>query len=74
MSISTERDSCSFEGCKRKLKLTAFPCKCGRKFCDKHRVAEDHRCSFNFKKEQQELLKKYMGDSLKTDQLEGRRI
>jgi hypothetical protein len=74
MSISTERDGCSFNACKRKLKLTAFPCKCGQRYCDKHRIPEDHSCSFNFKREQQDLLNKYMGERIKNDQLEGRRI
>ena len=40
---------CSMSGCKKKLKLTAFPCKCGHKFCHVHQHAERHGCTFDFK-------------------------
>lgn len=40
---------CPYGGCRGKLGLTAFPCKCGMTFCSKHRLCEDHECSYNFK-------------------------
>jgi predicted nucleic acid binding AN1-type Zn finger protein len=42
-------NKCSYEGCIKKLTLTTFACKCSFKFCDKHRIPEDHNCSYNYK-------------------------
>lgn len=39
---------CSKEGCKRKLPLTAFACRCNLVFCDHHRPAEEHDCKHNY--------------------------
>lgn len=35
--------------CKAKVGLTAVVCRCDYTFCNKHRYAEEHKCSFNFK-------------------------
>jgi hypothetical protein len=35
--------------CKCKIGLTAVTCKCGFTFCNQHRYAEEHKCSFNFR-------------------------
>lgn len=35
--------------CKVKIGLAAVQCRCGYKFCGKHRYAEEHSCEFNFK-------------------------
>jgi hypothetical protein len=47
----TKKSICELEGCKRKLKLTELttPCKCSKAFCMKHRHAEEHRCTFNYR-------------------------
>jgi hypothetical protein len=65
---------CSHLNCKRKLKITAFPCRCGKKFCDKHRVAEDHKCTFDFKEDFKKVLNKTMGAPLTGDKLGGHHI
>ena len=39
---------CSKEDCKRKLPLTAFACKCNLLFCDSHRHAEEHACTYDY--------------------------
>jgi len=39
---------CSKDGCKRKLPLTAFACRCNLVFCDSHRYPEDHTCSYKY--------------------------
>jgi len=62
---------CSQPNCKRKLKITAFPCRCAKKFCDKHRVAEDHKCTFNFKEDFKNFLNKTMGQPVNGDKLNG---
>jgi predicted nucleic acid binding AN1-type Zn finger protein len=44
-------ETCNFLQCKKKTMLGCPKCKCGNAFCSKHRQAEDHMCSFDFKKE-----------------------
>lgn len=39
---------CQHTDCKLKVQLDV-PCKCCKKFCPKHRMPEDHACSFDFK-------------------------
>jgi hypothetical protein len=39
---------CSKDGCKRKLPLTAFACRCNLVFCDTHRYPDEHSCSYKF--------------------------
>lgn len=48
---------CSKDGCKRKLPLTAFTCRCNLYYCDQHRMPEDHSCSYNYFEENQKLMK-----------------
>lgn len=45
------------ELCKKKLAITAFACKCNKKFCNIHKAAEDHKCSFNYFEEYQKNIK-----------------
>ena len=40
---------CSLSTCTRKLKITAFKCRCELKFCTKHTFPEDHECTFIYK-------------------------
>lgn len=35
--------------CKAKVALTAVTCRCDYTFCNKHRYAEEHKCTFDFK-------------------------
>ena len=46
--------------CRKKLHLDGWSCKCDTKllFCSKHRLPFDHNCLFDYKKENQEFLKK----------------
>jgi len=34
--------------CRKKIMLI-FECKCGNKYCVTHRLAENHKCDFDFK-------------------------
>lgn len=45
--------------CRKKLGLSGFKCKCSDTnfFCSKHRYAEEHNCSFDYKKENKDLLR-----------------
>jgi predicted nucleic acid binding AN1-type Zn finger protein len=34
--------------CNKKIKIMAFDCRCGNKYCSRHRLPEDHMCSFDY--------------------------
>ena len=51
---------CEAEGCKKKLSLIPFQCKCKKNFCDIHRYPEEHMCSFDFKESAKQILLKTM--------------
>ncbi|KAL7229158.1 hypothetical protein ACSBR2_007790 [Camellia fascicularis] len=44
---SREVNRCS--GCKRKIGLTGFRCRCGDLFCLEHWYSDRHDCSFDYK-------------------------
>ncbi|KAL6845499.1 hypothetical protein ACP4OV_024994 [Aristida adscensionis] len=35
--------------CMKKVGLTGFVCRCGKTYCGRHRYAEEHGCSFDFR-------------------------
>ena len=44
--------------CKKKIKLTDFPCSyCKKPFCCIHRLPESHNCIYDFKSDKSELIK-----------------
>ncbi len=51
---------CQKEGCKCKLTLTSFPCRCEKYFCNQHRFSGDHACTYDYKKEHTKELNKYL--------------
>ena len=57
--------------CNKKIKsVMIFPCKCENYYCNKHKIPQDHNCSFNFIKEHQEKLRK-KNKKIIADKLEG---
>ncbi|XP_071706379.1 zinc finger A20 and AN1 domain-containing stress-associated protein 5-like [Rutidosis leptorrhynchoides] len=36
-------------GCKRKVGLVGFKCRCGEMFCSEHRYSDRHDCSYDYK-------------------------
>ena len=60
---------CCAEGCKKKLALTDFPCKCGKIHCAAHRPSELHQCSFNYKASHANELKKTMNEAVKAEKI-----
>lgn len=42
--------------CNKKTLMT-FECKCNKIFCNKHRMPEDHDCTFDFKSHGKNKLK-----------------
>jgi hypothetical protein len=59
-----ETKRCCMEGCKKKLALSDFPCKCGKKHCALHRSPEVHSCNYDFKQSQRDLLLKTMSTAV----------
>lgn len=54
--VQTNRHRCF--SCNKKVGPTGLACKCGFVFCTKHRHAEEHHCSFDFKSQGREQLAK----------------
>ena len=44
--------------CRKKLGNVPFECKCKLLYCNKHRYAEDHNCSYDYKAQYQIFFKK----------------
>lgn len=40
---------CPVEGCRKKIGLTGFECRCGSVFCSIHRYSDAHNCDFDYK-------------------------
>ena len=63
-----KKSRCALEGCRKKLEVTDWACKCDKKFCQKHRTAPSHSCTYNWKTCHQGFLRKTMlkGKSIDT--------
>ncbi|KAF2319447.1 hypothetical protein GH714_015889 [Hevea brasiliensis] len=44
-----EVNRCSCSGCRKKVGLTGFRCRCGELFCWEHRYSDRHDCSYDYK-------------------------
>lgn len=47
------------KACNKSLKLidiTLGKCKCKNVYCKKHKMPEDHKCSYNYKDHEREIL------------------
>ncbi len=62
--IKVKSKRCCHDGCKKKLSLTDFPCKCGKTHCSMHRPAEVHNCSYDFKADHNKVLLKTMSSAI----------
>jgi hypothetical protein len=51
-------NKCNFVECKTKLGMLGFDCRCGYKFCSKHRHINDHKCSFDHISFDKDILRK----------------
>jgi len=49
---------CQGTDCKAKLVLSDFACQCKGYYCSKHRYAESHSCTFDYKAAGNKLLEK----------------
>lgn len=44
-----KRDVNRCSGCRRKVGLTGFQCRCGKLLCSEHRYSDRHECSYDYK-------------------------
>jgi predicted nucleic acid binding AN1-type Zn finger protein len=51
---------CQHDGCKVKLMLADFACRCSGFYCSSHRFSEAHKCSFDYKSQGLNTLAKEM--------------
>jgi hypothetical protein len=51
---------CQHDGCKVKLMLADFACRCNSFYCSQHRFAEAHKCTFDYRAVGKDLLTKQM--------------
>jgi predicted nucleic acid binding AN1-type Zn finger protein len=56
-----KKKRCSLSTCKHKLTLTDMKCRCTLRYCQQHRLPENHSCSFNFKNETEEAFMNRVG-------------
>lgn len=47
--VSAKREVNRCSGCRRKVGLTGFRCRCGDLFCAEHRYSDRHDCSYDYK-------------------------
>jgi len=48
-AASARRSVNRCSGCRRKVGLTGFRCRCGELFCSEHRYSDRHDCSYDYK-------------------------
>uniref|UniRef100_A0AAY4ECD1 Zinc finger, AN1-type domain 6 n=1 Tax=Denticeps clupeoides TaxID=299321 RepID=A0AAY4ECD1_9TELE len=44
--------------CRKKVGLTGFDCRCGNLFCGVHRYSDIHNCTFDYKADAAERIRK----------------
>lgn len=54
-TIPPQKRKCYY--CSKKVGVLGIECRCGELFCTKHRHPEDHKCKFDFKSHDKEILK-----------------
>jgi len=48
-AVPKNPNRCNHADCKTRLLLSDMAGKCGYRYCGKHRYAEEHRCSFDYR-------------------------
>jgi hypothetical protein len=60
MEMTPKKPQTRCGACKHKLALSDMECKCGIRHCCKHRMPEDHACTFDFKAHDRAVLGKQL--------------
>ena len=40
---------CQYGDCKKRIKITDYPCKCGNIYCKIHKSVENHECKYDYR-------------------------
>ena len=64
------KEKCSFAGCLAKLTLVSITCKCEKKFCNAHRPAELHSCTYDYRAAGKNELLKLMSTAVIAKKIE----
>lgn len=56
--MSSHRKKIRCAVCKKKINMTYIQCKCGGYYCGKHRYANEHNCQYDYKKVNEEQIRK----------------
>jgi hypothetical protein len=70
MNTLDRPSKCCADGCKKKLTLLDFACKCEKYHCPAHRHAEQHGCSYDYKQGHRDILLKYMSTPVSSKKVE----
>jgi len=72
-SKKKSKNRCALSGCKKKLCITSWACKCDKKFCVNHQPASKHECSFDWRNQHADFIKKNLekGKSVDTKNFVG---
>ncbi|CAD8139896.1 unnamed protein product [Paramecium pentaurelia] len=54
--VNVQQDPSKCYVCKRKLGISGIQCKCKIVFCNKHRLPEDHNCTYDHAEKARQLL------------------
>ncbi|KAK4482408.1 hypothetical protein RD792_009563 [Penstemon davidsonii] len=49
---------CSGSGCRKRIGLMGFRCRCGDMFCSEHRYSDRHDCSYDYKAAGREAIER----------------
>ncbi|KAG8370911.1 hypothetical protein BUALT_Bualt13G0032600 [Buddleja alternifolia] len=53
-----EVNRCSGSGCRKRIGLIGFRCRCGDMFCSEHRYSDRHDCSYDYKAAGREAIER----------------
>jgi predicted nucleic acid binding AN1-type Zn finger protein len=51
---------CNYDLCNKKIRMSGFNCKCGFRFCAKHRLDFEHNCTYDHKLDGKNQLTKQL--------------
>ena len=62
--VKKKTPRCAHEGCRRKLGLVPFTCRCTKDFCVEHRGSDAHGCTYDYKADHKKELLKFMSTAV----------
>ena len=44
-----DKSLCQYGDCKKRIKITDYPCKCRNMYCKIHKLSENHDCKYDYR-------------------------